>query len=204
MSGLEILHTRSSTSRYVKCSQGTWGANRLEFRRTLPRSWKSCSSGYVFSPETDWSIPISDWWDWWTACTTILARKDVPHWEHPDDIALIRSTLRIDQEFNDVSCSCSWLAVRPIYNRSWRTVPRQTDCRIRRIGWWWILSLALLYDTLAGSKRLDETTPCYAYHDQWGILRELTSFKHSQPSGLLDCCLLNHNQEKGAYFTLCV
>lgn len=41
-----------------------------------------------------------------------MARKDVPHWEHPDDIALIRSTLKIDQEFNDVSYSRIDLTVR--------------------------------------------------------------------------------------------
>jgi hypothetical protein len=36
------------------------------------------------------------------ACRQILASKRVPHWDHPDDIALIRSTLRMHEEFDDV------------------------------------------------------------------------------------------------------
>lgn len=37
------------------------------------------------------------------ACSAILALKKVPHWEHPDDISFIRSTLRGDQVWDDVS-----------------------------------------------------------------------------------------------------
>lgn len=37
------------------------------------------------------------------ACAAILALEKVPHWDHPDDISLIRSTLRLNQDWDDVS-----------------------------------------------------------------------------------------------------
>lgn len=38
-----------------------------------------------------------------SACAAILALDNVPHWSHPDDIALIRATLRVNQDWDDVS-----------------------------------------------------------------------------------------------------
>jgi len=35
------------------------------------------------------------------ACAAILALDNVPHWDHPEDIALIRATLRMNQDWDD-------------------------------------------------------------------------------------------------------
>jgi hypothetical protein len=50
------------------------------------------------------------------ACKAVLALgKRVPHWEHTDDIALIRSTLRMNEEFNDV-CPIFYSSTFEVWN----------------------------------------------------------------------------------------
>lgn len=57
------------------------------------------------------------------ACAAILALDKVPHWDHPDDISLIRSTLRPKQDWVDVSIRCSVRVVHYILMNGY-SIPR--------------------------------------------------------------------------------
>jgi hypothetical protein len=138
------------------------GANWIESWGSISWGWEGCSGRFVLLQS--WNRRV--WRDWYLACTAILARKDVPHWEHPDDIALIRSTLRFDQEFNDVS---SILCHTMNTNETQYPVRQSIGFEESDDDEYWVSWFLLRYYEIKHEHEL--AMLCISYMTKWGILR---------------------------------